>query len=117
MKKILLFLMMTSYIFGEDLGYRLYCKYYDANLCKYIGIMFEKGILLKQNPQKANLFFKYSCKSGQNDVCHDTAYKFYLNRNYTKAIESFEMACENDYYHSCYALGRMYYKGEAQKET
>jgi hypothetical protein len=93
----------------------------DAEACNVIGMMYKQGIGLKQNDEKAFIYFQKAAESGYAKAALNIAlmYKYGhgVDQNYTKFIEWLEKAAEMGYEHTEYLLGYSFYKGQGKKQN
>lgn len=128
MKKLLLFLFLSIVLmFAEPLKhtqeefeyYDTLCNFYhSADKCYELGLIYAKGIAVKQDYQKAFECFKKACEKGslsKRNGCYSLA-SLYRNgngtqRDYQQALKYFSVVCESGDLYGCLRIGDLYYNG------
>lgn len=88
---------------------------FDA--CNLLGLMYGRGVGVKQDYQKSIKYLKKSCDKGNIDGCTILGMFYveagdYSDQAYTHANIYLKKACDLGSDRGCYELGWSYYKGE-----
>lgn len=124
MKKILGTLLCASFLFGYDASdlpwAKKACKQGNAEGCHALGFLYEKGLGVEQNYQKAVEYYKKACNKNNAIACASLGFAYNagsgVRQNYFEAFKYFKKSCDLKHALGCAGIGRLYITGEGVRQ-
>lgn len=124
MKKILGTLLCASFLFGYDASdlpwAKKACKQGDSYGCLALGFLYQKGLGVEQNYQKAVEYYKKACNKNNARACASLGFAYNagsgVRQNYFEAFKYFKKACDFKYALACASVGHSYASGAGVRQ-
>jgi len=97
---------------------KISCQLDNPEACNLLGVIYQKGLLVKKDISKAIELFQKSCKKGNSKACVHLGliYSFDENHiNYKTGFELFKKACDLNNGVGCFNVGIYYSNGNKVK--
>lgn len=88
------------------------CDDKDMRSCVNIGFLYDNGLGVKADKNKAKKFYEKACFGEDWLGCKNLAITYFKNQNFSKAAEIFAKGCELKDGFSCANLGYQYENGD-----
>lgn len=100
--------------------YEKTCNSGHTESCYMLAHIYDEGLGVKQDIDRAATLYKITCNQGDMDACVGLGYLYHHKHNDSdtkkEAIQLFQRACDNDKQDGCYNIGIMYKNGEGVKQ-
>ncbi len=118
---------IANYFFNKSVNYynnkdfvsyleylKFACTLDNAEACNLLGVVYNKGLLVHKDVNKAIKLFEKSCKRNNSKACVHLGMIYTFNKdflNYKKAYEAYKKACDLSNPLGCFNLGIYYANG------